>query len=33
MEKKFRIEKDTMGEIEVPSDKLWGQFTFSQINY
>lgn len=23
-EKKFRIEKDTMGEVEVPADKYWG---------
>ena len=23
----FRIEKDTMGEVKVPSDKLWGAQT------
>ena len=26
-EKKFRIEKDTMGEVEVPADKYWGAQT------
>jgi fumarate hydratase class II len=24
---KYRIEKDTMGEVKVPSDKLWGAQT------
>ena len=24
---KFRIEKDTMGEVNVPADKLWGAQT------
>ena len=28
----FRIEKDTMGEIEVPSDKLWGAQTQRSLN-
>ena len=23
----YRIEKDTMGEVKVPSDKLWGAQT------
>lgn len=24
---KYRIEKDTMGEVKVPADKLWGAQT------
>ena len=24
---KFRIEKDTMGDVQVPADKLWGAQT------
>jgi fumarate hydratase class II len=24
---KFRIEKDTMGEVQVPADKYWGAQT------
>jgi len=28
----FRIEKDTMGEVQVPSDKLWGAQTQRSIN-
>lgn len=27
MEQKFRIEKDTMGEVKVPAEKLWGAQT------
>ena len=30
----YRIEKDTMGEIKVPSDKLWGaQTARSKMNF
>ena len=29
---KYRIEKDTMGEVQVPSDKLWGAQTERSIN-
>ena len=27
----YRIEKDTMGEVKVPSDKLWGAQTVPEI--
>ncbi len=30
---KYRIERDTMGEIEVPSEKYWGAQTQRSINY
>ena len=29
----FRIEKDTMGEIEVPSDRYWGAQTQRSLQY
>ena len=29
---KYRTEKDTMGEVKVPSDKLWGAQTQRSIN-
>ena len=30
---KYRIEKDTMGEVKVPADKYWGAQTQRSINY
>ena len=29
---KYRIEKDTMGEVKVPADKYWGAQTQRSIN-
>ncbi|MDJ0546239.1 MAG: class II fumarate hydratase, partial [Microcystis sp. M53601_WE4] len=29
----FRIEKDSMGEIPVPADKLWGAQTQRSLQY
>ena len=33
MTKSVRIERDTMGEIEVPSDKLWGAQTQRSLHH
>ena len=32
MTEKFRIEKDSMGELEVPADALWGAQTQRAVN-
>jgi fumarate hydratase class II len=33
MAKKFRVERDTMGEIEVPEDRLWGAQTQRSLHH
>ena len=29
---KYRVEKDTMGEVKVPADKLWGAQTARSLH-
>ena len=33
MNKKYRVEKDTMGEIRVPNDKYWGAQTQRSLEH